>query len=336
MFRRLLSLPCLLALLGLPSGAQEPQHWTARRNLGFEGPVRSALTTVVRPNTDPRPQARRKLMVQANPDWAAFDPQGRRTEFASASSRDRFEAISRCTFRADGTAVCTDSTGRTQETRKEDTTLPDGSREVTYLRDSKVDNREVTRFDEKRNAVGSSNYDNNGRLTSEDSTLLNGDDEWKIYDEHGRIVLKQQTREADDKTRFDRWSYDSEGQLVWHLALNSDGEVLSYWYKVGYKPNVSSSDSLGVCRRGLCVSYKFDERGSGRMEKSVQHTSGQGNLEPDSEEHYNLNGVLDEKAEIKYARDAHGNWTSRAVFVWDATSNRMIEVERDTRTIEYY
>ena len=145
-----------------------------------------------------------------------------------------------------------------------------------------------------------------------------------------------QTRESDDKTRFDRWSYDSEGQLVWHLALNSDGEVLSYWYKAGYKPKLSSSDSLGVCRRGLCVSYKFDEQGSGRMEKSVQHTSGEGNLEPDSEEHYNLNGVLDEKAEIKYARDAHGNWTSQTVFVWDATSNRMIEVERDARTIDYY
>ena len=84
------------------------------------------------------------------------------------------------------------------------------------------------------------------------------------------------------------------------------------------------------------MSYKFDEQGSGRMEKSVQHTSGEGNLEPDSEEHYNLNGVLDEKAEIKYARDAHGNWTSRTVFVWDATSNRMIEVERDARTIDYY
>jgi hypothetical protein len=336
MFLRLLSLLCLLTLFGLPSGAQESQRWTERRNLGFEGPVRSALTTVVRPNLDPRPQTRRKLMVQANPDWAAFDNQGRRTEFVSASSRDRFEAISKCTFQAEGTKVCTDSTGRTQDTRKEDTTLPDGSREVTYLRDSKVDNREVTRFDEKGNAVASSNYDKNGRLTSEDSTLLNGDDEWKIYDENGRIVLKQQTREADDKTRFDRWSYDSEGHLVWHLALNSDGEVLSYWYKVGYKPKVSSSDSLGICRRGLCVWYKFDEQGSGRMEKSVQHTSGESNLEPDSEEHYNLNGVLDEKAEIKYVRDAHGSWTSRTVFVWDATSNGMIEVERDTRTIDYY
>lgn len=106
---------------------------------------------------------------------------------------DHLKAISKCTFQADGTKVCTDSTARTQDTRKEDTTLPDGSREVTYLRDSKVDNREVTRFDEKGNAVGSRNDDKNGRLTSEDSTLLNGDDEWKIYDENGRVVLKQQT-----------------------------------------------------------------------------------------------------------------------------------------------
>jgi hypothetical protein len=158
MFLRLLSLLCLLTLFGLPSGAQEPQHWTERRNLGFEGPVRSALTTVVRPNPDPRPPARRKLMVQANPDWAVFDIQGRRSEFASASSRDGFEAISKCTFQADGTKVCTDSTGRTQETRREEATLPDGTREVTYLRGSKVDNREATRFDEKGNAVSSRNY----------------------------------------------------------------------------------------------------------------------------------------------------------------------------------
>jgi hypothetical protein len=127
-----------------------------------------------------------------------------------------------------------------------------------------------------------------------------------------------------------------EGQLVWHLALNRDGEVLSYWYKVGYKAKLSSSGSLGICRRGLCVSYKFDGKGSGRMEKLVQYTSDEGNLEPDSEEHYGLNDVLDERAEIKYARDAHGNWTSRTVFLWDASSHRMIEIERDTRTIDYY
>jgi hypothetical protein len=336
MLRGLLSLPCLLALLGLACAAQDALHWTERRNLGFRGGVQSALTTIVRTNPDPRPKTHRKLMGEANPDWVVFDLQGRRTEFTSASSRDRFEAISKCTFRNDGTTICTDSTGRAQETQRKETTLPDGSREVTYLRNSSVDNREVTLFNEKGTAVGSRNYAKNDKLTSEESILPNGDSEWKIYDENGRIDSDQQTRESDDKSRFDRWSYDSEGQLVWHLALDGSGEVLSYWYRLGYKPNVSSSDSLAICRPQLCVSYKFDDEGSGRMEKIVQHTRGEGNLEPDSEEHYNFDGTLDEKAEIRYVRDDHGNWTSRSLFVWDAASNQMIQVEQDTRTIEYY
>jgi hypothetical protein len=278
-------------------------------------------------------------MVETNPDWAVFDTQGRRVEFASASSREHFEAISRCTFQADGTEVCEDSMGHRQETRKQETTLPDGSREVTYFRGSKMENHEVTRFDEKGRAVASRNYDGNGNLTSEESTLFSNDGEtrtWKIYDDSGHVALDERTHVADDATRFDRWSYDSEGDLVWHLALNSDGEVLSYWYDLGYKPKQSSSDSLGICRPRLCVSYKFDEQGSGRMEKLVQRTPGEGYLEPDSAEHYNLDGIMDEKADIKYTRDTNGNWPSRSVFVWAATSNQMIEVERDTRTIEYY
>jgi hypothetical protein len=72
------------------------------------------------------------------------------------------------------------------------------------------------------------------------------------------------------------------------------------------------------------------------MDKLVQHTSGEGNLEPDSEEYYNLDGILGEKAEIEYSRDGHGNWTSRSVFLWNTASNQMIEIERDRRTIEYY
>lgn len=336
---RLLSLLCLLALLSVASTGQEAQHGTERRGLGFEGPVRSVLTTIARPNPDPRVEGQRKLFTQATPDWAVFDTQGRRIESGSASSSDRIEAISKCTFMSDGTRVCADSTGQHSEARRQDTTLADGDRQVAYFRGSKMESREVTRFDEKGRAVASRNYDGNGRLTSEDSTQLSDDGEtttWKIYGESGHVALNVRTRVSDDNTRVDRWSYDSEGRLVWHLALNNDGEVLSSWYEVGYKPELSSSDSLGICRSRLCVSYKFDEQGSGRMEKTVRHTPGEGYLEPDSEEHYNLNSVLDEKAEIKYARDDRGNWTSRSVFVWDASSNQMIEVERDTRTIEYY
>ena len=92
MLRCLLSPLCLLSLFSLPLRGQEPQHWTERRNLGFQGPVRSALTTVERPNSDPRPKAQRKLMTQANPDWAVFDRQGRRVEFASVQQDVRMLA----------------------------------------------------------------------------------------------------------------------------------------------------------------------------------------------------------------------------------------------------
>ena len=316
--------------------AQETKKWSERETMGFRGAVRTALTTVTRLNPDPRPEQQRKLFPQGMPDWAVFDSQGRRTEFASTCSGSGIEAISSCTFNDNGVKNCIDSTGRRQQSREQETTLADGSREVTHFLGSKIQSREVTLLDEKGRTVGSRNYDSTGRLTSEGSTLSNGDDETKIYDSSGHEVFDEQTRTSDDKTRFDRWSYDSDGHLVWHLALNSDGEVLSNWYQIGYKPKLSSSGDLGICLPRLCVEYKFDEQGSGRMEKTVQHTPGEGNREPDSEEHYNLDGILDERIEIKYARDGHGNWTSRSVFVWDATSNQMIEIERDVRTIEYY
>src|SRR5215469_8130305 len=180
-----LSLLCVLALLGLSCNAQEA---TERRNLGFKGAVRSVLTTVARPNPDPRPTGQHKLSVEEQPDWVAFDTQGRRIEFASAASLDRVEIISKCAFQADGTEVCEDSTGHRQETRKQETTLPDGSRELAYFVGSKMQNREVTSFDEKGRAVASHNYDENGRLTSEESTLFGSDGDsttWKIYDQSG-------------------------------------------------------------------------------------------------------------------------------------------------------
>ena len=320
------------------SPGQEAQHWTERSNLGFKGPVRSVLTTVKRLNPDPRPPAHRHLSALASPDWAAFDIQGRRTEFASTVNGERIEVISKCTFQLDGLEVCTDSTGHTQESRNQEVTLSDGTHETTYLLGSKVQSREVTSFDEKGHAIGSRNYDGDRRLTSENSTQPNGDEEWKIYDHDGHVVLDVKTHVSDDRTRFDRWSYDAEGNLIWHLALTGEGELLSDWYKIGYKSTISSSDSLGIVRPHLSVSYKFDEEGSGRLEKSVQHTSEECNcnLEPDSEEHYNFDGALDEKVKIKYIRDNNGNWTSRSVFTWDTKSNGMIEIEQDTRKIEYY
>lgn len=323
-------------VVGVLCRGQEVHQWTERENLGFKGPVRSVRTTVARLNSDPRLQTPHKLFVQGHPDWAVFDTAGRRIEMVSATSGDSILAISKCSFEADGSRVCNDGTGQQHETREQRTTLPDGSREVIYFQDSKVVNREVTRFDEKGRWLGSRSYGANGKLNSEEFTLPNGDNEWKIYDDSGVVVSDVRTHNSDDEKMLERWFYDSDGQVVWHIALSGDGDLLSYWYNIGFKPKLSSSDSLGIIKPGLCVDYKFDDKGLGRLERTVQHTQGKRYLEPDSEEHYNLDGVMDEKAEMKYTRDEHGNWTSRSVSIWDSTSNIMVEVERDTRTIEYY
>lgn len=211
--------------------------------------------------------------------------------------------------------------------------LPDGSREITYFWGSRVMSREVTQFDQKGTAVASRTYRSNGQLSSESLTLPNGEDEAKIYDDGGNLISDVRTRVSDNKHRFDRWTYDSEGRLVWNIAINSDGALLSYWYDIGFKSKVSSSGSLGVYRPDLWVDYKFDDQGSGRLEKTVLHTREDGNI---SEEHYGFDGLMDEKAEIKFARDVYGNWTSRSVSVWDPDSNLITEIERDTRTIVYY
>jgi hypothetical protein len=319
-----------------PSSGQRARQWTERENLGLKGPVRSVATTVTKINPDPRPKTRRKLHVEGRPDWEVFDLAGRQIEYASASTPEGVIAITRCTYRGDGSRVCKGSDGKQQESREQRTIFPDGSQETTYFLGSKVLSRQVTQFDEKGRAVAVRAYRSDGKLNSVELKLPNGDDESKIYDDSGTVVFDERTHTTDDQNRFDRWFYDSEGHLVWNLALSRDGELLSYWYKIGFKSKLSSSDSLGVCRPRLCVDYKFDEDGSGRLEKVVQHTEGEGNLEPDSEEHYNFDGILDERVEIKYVRDEHGNWTSRSVSVWDPDSNIMVEVEQDTRAIKYY
>jgi hypothetical protein len=326
----------LLSMAAVLSEGQESHQWTERENIGFKGPVRSVRTTVAKPNPDPRSGTPRKLFVEGHPDWTVFDPGGRRIEFVSGSSGDNIVAVSKCTFEADGSKVCNDSAGLQQESREQRAIMPDGSREVMHLQDSKVVGREVNQFDERGNLAAFRAYRNDGKLSSEGLKLPDGDEEWKIYDDSGVVVSDARTRMSHDKNRIDRWSYDSDGHLVWSLAISSDGNLLSNWYDNGFKPKVSSSDSLGICGPRLCVDYKFDEEGSGRLEKVVQRTQGEGNLEPDREEHYNFDNILDEKAEIKYSRDAHDNWTSRSVYVWVPASGVMIEIERDTRTIEYY
>jgi hypothetical protein len=222
------------------SRGQEVHQWIERENLGFKGPVRSVRTTVARPNTDPRFDTPHKLFVGGHPDWAVFDPVGRRIEFASGSSGENIVAVTKCTFEADGSKVCNDSRGQQQESREQRNILPDGSREVTYFQGSKVVGREVTQADEKGKSLGFRAYGSNGKLTSEELRLPNGDEEWKIYDDSGVVVSDQRTRNSGDQNRIDRWFYDSEGYPIWNLAISSDGDLLSPTHSIETHPPESN------------------------------------------------------------------------------------------------
>lgn len=306
--------------------------------MGFQGSVRSVLTKVQVVNPDPRPESRRKLSFELAPDWAVFDSQGKRIEFASPSGRGGIGVISKCTFKSDG-KVCTESTGQQHEERQEEITLADGRRQRTYYRDSHIEHRSVSRLNEHGIPASSIHYHSEGRIASENTRQSTGEGEsttWKLYDGNGHVLLNWRTLEADDESRIDRWAYGPEGRLVWHLAISAEGEVLSSWYELGYKPTHSGFDSLSTCGPRLCVSYKFDEQGSGRLEKTVQHLLREDYFELGSEEHFDFDGRLDEKVQINYERDGHGNWTSRTVSVWNPVPNQTIEVQRDSRTIQYY
>jgi hypothetical protein len=333
---RLLFLLHLALLLYSSASAQEGQRWTERRNMGLEGPVRSVLTTVLTVNPDPRPDGKRTLGSGPGAQWLVFDLEGSRVEQGTLANVKQVIEITRRTLKTDSKEVWTDSRGQTTESSKKETTLADGTHATEFFTNGKLVMRELKRTDESGRATSSHVYNEKNRLTSEESSSIDSEGEtstFKTYDDNG-ISLHWVSRVSPDNDRFDRWEFDSEGRPAWNISINEYGELLSYWYAPGYRPRASTSDTLGICRPKLCVSYMFGD--DGKLAKTIQHTPGRGNLEPDSEEHYNGDGELEEKVEIKYQRDGHGNWTSRALFVWNPTTNQMIEVERDTRKIEYF
>ena len=212
--------------LALYAAAQDHPQSNERRNLGFKGPVHSALVTVERPNPDPRARDKRALFLPGGPDSIVFDTNGSRIEFATGFSGDQIvQTSTRTAIKSDGTEIWTNSQGNASETRKQYAVLADGSREVTYYSNSQVTNREVTRFDDQGRIVEFHNYNAEGNLISEQSTSFNHQrqiDTFKLYDQHGRIVHETRTAIAGEE-RLDRWQYDSGGQLGWHVAVNGKG-----------------------------------------------------------------------------------------------------------------
>jgi len=321
-------------LMACGVSAQNPHQTTERENWGFHGPVRSALTVVHKLNPDPRPADKRKLELVQNADWKVFDVQGRTTEFATSADADRIVATAKCTYAVDGARHCTNDPGPQYQVLTKEIVLPDGSHQITSYLDSKLLSTKIALYDSAGREVSYRFYDDKGKLVSEGSVRCGAGTEVDVSKMYEKGSLVSHTETWATASTIERREFAADGHVLWYLQLDDDGELISSWYKVGYKPRMGSQASLGIMRPDIWVIYKFDEQGSGRLEKTVIHM--QENSKPHTEEHYGFDGLVDEKCKINVVFDAYGNWTSRSVFVWEAKTNQMVETEEDTRKIEYY
>lgn len=123
---------------------------------------------------------------------------------------------------------------------------------------------------------------------------------------------------------------DAKGKMVMSIAFRG-GQLLSVWRDpecrgVGLSSALSSGD--------ISTEYFVEDC---RVETVVgRHPGRKWGLENDELERFDETGRSLEKLTFLYDRDHYGNWTRRIVSVWDASTNTLVPIEEDTRTITYY
>ena len=183
--------------------------------------------------------------------------------------------------------------------------------------------------------IRSESFYEDGRLSNEtDYAFLDpiAFHESKSYAPDGTWQFHWKTRSDDPIDRLDFWQYDSSGRAV--LTFTAiHGELISKWQDPQWKQ--FSPPVVWTHNFHFSVTFGFSETGD--LSRTVEHHEGREQAtEPDDALLFDGNGSLLEKIVYKYARDGHGNWTSRSVMVWDKGTNSMVEVQRDSRTLTYY
>ncbi len=298
-----------------------------RTNLGLQGPVHSSLIVTTQVNPDPRDPKERHLYYFGGTPWLVFDTNGWIIESAAQLIDGKPQAVSKQARDEDGNYL--ESNARTETQGNCD------RKETKRYRNGKLESHEVETYDEVGWTIRSESFYEDGRLSSEtDYAFLDplAFHESKSYAPDGTVQLHWKTRSDDPIGRLDFSQYDSNGRAVLTFtAIN--GEVISKWQDPQWKQ--FSPSVVWTHTSHFSVTFVFSE--TGELSRTVEHHEGrEWATEPDDVLLYNSNGAFLEKIAYKYARDGHGNWTSRSVMVWDKGTNSMVEVQRDSRTLTYY
>ena len=112
----------------------------------------------------------------------------------------------------------------------------------------------------------------------------------------------------------------------------SNGELTSFW-----QDPLCDCTNVAAFRRSEGVSFFYKTEKDGRLYKDVQSHKGRPtNHEIDDEALYDQEGQLLERVFYNYERDAHGDWITRTVSVFDRSTDNIVAIERDTRELTYY
>lgn len=326
---------CVLLLFVVNIATGEEQHRsTMAENTAIKGPAHTQRFTSRKLAPDPRVNP--GLYVWSPQQWMVFDREGNNIEYANSFTPDgKPEFLVRQKYDEYGDlieSITTNAQGIvTARSTTESRCTNDGRDDFSFFNGKMVSRNEQV-LDERSYLAHSRQFNSDGKLELEI---------FKEHDEAGHLTdykavgsnffVHTRDRYGSDGIISERQEFDAAGKLVHSYSFN-DGELTSWWQD----PECHCSTQIGLTNSKKGISKTWTIQPDGTLDVTVQkHPGRPGNLQNTEMERYS-NGSLVEKLTFEYEEDRYGSWTKRKVFAWDPQTNTMVQIQEDTRLIEYY
>ena len=287
----------------------------------------------------PDPRAGRTITISPGPGWMAFNQKGYLSEIGAAVNGAP-AAVEHRTLDGRGRPLQITRDGASTPIRTEYKDGPFGAKEEDQFRGDQLVRKTLNKFDDRGRCISSEAFDADGNPQSAVKYK---------YDTQGRtteIVTESWRPGEQEPSSYFRQddTYDDQGNLLQHMEYGPDGEALrsltftpsftisSWWQKPG--TTFSQPLSVGHFDPNTQTNTNYELMPDGNLFKVIESRDTSTNT--DTIQRFDGNGNLVEKVEVSYQFDQAGNWTERTVSAWDPSSNSMVAIRKDSRTLSYY
>jgi hypothetical protein len=333
---RRVGLPLLLSILLVSTAADGPRsNRTDALDMGLEGPVHTVKSTTQWLPTYGRigplaPYVTHEAWIAFGPDSDIIErsnrlsPDGTPEAIVREKKNSHGQILERKVIRADQTTTW----------RYEYVNGPYGPVETRTYEGDVLQSVVKNTYDEDGHMIEESTHDPAGRL--KDRFISH-------YDDLGREVELEVWGPDDQFQLHEINTYGSHGDFVGKGFLDMDGRIiLSMAFRDQQLLSVRRGPECRVLSTCFTISGKDQSTvyrvwGDCRVHMTVQrHPGREENIENDELETFNEAGESLEKLTFQYERDSYGNWTRRIVSVFDPSTNSLVPIQEDARTITYY